>query len=310
MFRRGVRLGARRHCLGVSKVLQNRRGQPAQPRAVATRRPPAPPPRPASAPAKPALERRPRRGRRPHGRGRRGRRRARGDGSRASAATRARTPAPAAPSGDSICRVRPARPDGAAATAKRAPAAPASARRSGAGAAKSWVEASGSVCPPSHPVKAKLDAASLPPPGHGRLRPHRARPLLPRRASGARPTASCPPSVSRLVNADRVHPDDAGSARAARRAPRRPTGSSVASTMRAASPCGERPTSMSEMFTRAAPSTVPTTPITPGRSSLRTTSMWRAGGTSIGVVVEHHDARLASKTRQRAGDRVARRRGA
>ena len=41
-----------------------------------------------------------------------------------------------------------------------------------------------------------------------------------------------------------------------------------------------RPTSMSAMFTPASPSSVPTVPMTPGRSSLVTISMWSAGGTS------------------------------
>ena len=55
----------------------------------------------------------------------------------------------------------------------------------------------------------------------------------------------------------------------------------VASTMSAEPGVGVRPTSMSAMLTPASPSTVPTTPIIPGRSSLRTTSMLVAGGTSV-----------------------------
>ncbi len=43
---------------------------------------------------------------------------------------------------------------------------------------------------------------------------------------------------------------------------------------------GEGPTAIDEMETPAAPSAVPTIPITPGRSSLRTTSMCSDGGTS------------------------------
>ena len=37
---------------------------------------------------------------------------------------------------------------------------------------------------------------------------------------------------------------------------------------------------MSAMFTPESPSTVPTRPMTPGRSSLRTNTMWGDGGTS------------------------------
>ena len=54
----------------------------------------------------------------------------------------------------------------------------------------------------------------------------------------------------------------------------------VARTITADPGVGVRPTSMSAMLTPASPSSVPTMPITPGRSSLRTTSMWSAGGTS------------------------------
>ncbi len=43
---------------------------------------------------------------------------------------------------------------------------------------------------------------------------------------------------------------------------------------------GLGPTAIDEMETPAVPSAVPTIPITPGRSSLRTTSMWVDGGTS------------------------------
>ena len=43
---------------------------------------------------------------------------------------------------------------------------------------------------------------------------------------------------------------------------------------------GLGPTAMDEMETPAAPSAVPTMPIMPGRSSLRTTSMCGDGGTS------------------------------
>ena len=68
---------------------------------------------------------------------------------------------------------------------------------------------------------------------------------------------------------------------------------------------GAGPTSMSAMLTPASPSSVPTTPIMPGRSSLRTTSMWSAGGTSIVWSSTIDDARLAPPADERAGDRVA-----
>ena len=43
---------------------------------------------------------------------------------------------------------------------------------------------------------------------------------------------------------------------------------------------GLGPTAIDEMEMPAVPRAVPTIPITPGRSSLRTTSMWADGGTS------------------------------
>ena len=54
----------------------------------------------------------------------------------------------------------------------------------------------------------------------------------------------------------------------------------VEMTIMAVDVSGLGPTAMDEMETPAAPSAVPTIPITPGRSSLRTTSMWVDGGTS------------------------------
>ena len=44
--------------------------------------------------------------------------------------------------------------------------------------------------------------------------------------------------------------------------------------------CVDGPTAIDDMETSASPSTTPTTPIMPGRSSLRTTSMCSDGGTS------------------------------
>ena len=51
-------------------------------------------------------------------------------------------------------------------------------------------------------------------------------------------------------------------------------------TIMAVAASGLGPTAMDEMETPAAPSAVPTIPITPGRSSLRTTIMCADGGTS------------------------------
>ena len=50
--------------------------------------------------------------------------------------------------------------------------------------------------------------------------------------------------------------------------------------MRAVLPVADGPTAIDEMETPASPMMVPTTPIMPARSSLRTTTMWGAGGTS------------------------------
>ena len=74
-------------------------------------------------------------------------------------------PAPSAPAGDfNLERVRPARPDAARretakpaaakATAAKRPAAKRTSTRASV-ADKTWVEPSGSTCPPSHPIKAK-----------------------------------------------------------------------------------------------------------------------------------------------------------
>ena len=57
-------------------------------------------------------------------------------------------------------------------------------------------------------------------------------------------------------------------------------GDAVEMTIMAVAVSGLGPTAMEEMDTSAAPSAVPTTPMTPGRSSLRTTSMCSEGGTS------------------------------
>ena len=73
-------------------------------------------------------------------------------------------------------------------------------------------------------------------------------------------------------------------------------------TISAASPLGLRPTSMSEMLMPASPSIVPTRPIMPGMSSLCTTSMWRAGGRSTGVLVDADDARRLLLAEQRRRD--------
>src|SRR5439155_849515 len=59
-----------------------------------------------------------------------------------------------------------------------------------------------------------------------------------------------------------------------------PVHGSVARTIRACSPLGLRPSAMSAMLMPAFPNVEPTAPIIPGRSSLRTTSMWRDGGRS------------------------------
>ena len=83
------------------------------------------------------------------------------------------------------------------------------------------------------------------------------------------------------------------------------TASVVASTMTAEPGVGVRPTSMSAMLTPAWPSAVPTTPIMPGRSSLRTTSMLVAGRDVGRVVVEADDAGLAPPAAEGAGDLVA-----
>jgi YrbI family 3-deoxy-D-manno-octulosonate 8-phosphate phosphatase len=58
-------------------------------------------------------------------------------------------------------------------------------------------------------------------------------------------------------------------------------GVAVAITIIALPALGVLPTSMLSMLTPASPNTVPTRPITPGRSSLRTINMNRAGGTSL-----------------------------
>ena len=50
--------------------------------------------------------------------------------------------------------------------------------------------------------------------------------------------------------------------------------------MRAVGPPWLGPTAIDEIEIPAAPRCWPTTPIIPGRSSLRTTSMWADGGTS------------------------------
>jgi hypothetical protein len=139
-------------------VLQSRRGQPQgatpapwQPADV----PPAPPPRPAPVAPKavePAPEPAPEAEPEPE---------PSADEAVTDAdetVTDAAPAAPAAPSGDfDLPRVRPERPKKASPdTAKRA--ATRSTKRTSTRAsvaAKSWVEASGTVCPPSHPVKAK-----------------------------------------------------------------------------------------------------------------------------------------------------------
>jgi hypothetical protein len=152
MFRRGVRLGALAGiAYGVSKVLQNRRSQPP---VAAPWRPadaPAPAPRPAPV-ARPQPEAEPEPATEEVT--------VEVDEAAAEGASESLAgdapPAPPAPTGEfDLPRVRPARPDSAD-TAKRAPARTAKrASKRASVASKSWVEASGSVCPPSHPVKAK-----------------------------------------------------------------------------------------------------------------------------------------------------------
>ena len=66
-----------------------------------------------------------------------------------------------------------------------------------------------------------------------------------------------------------------------------------------------RLTSMSAMFTPALPSSVPTVPITPGRSSFVTITMWSAGGTSNGVSSMLTMRCSLRRAGERAADRVA-----
>ena len=56
------------------------------------------------------------------------------------------------------------------------------------------------------------------------------------------------------------------------------------------------------MLIPAAPRIVPTMPIIPGMSSLRTTSMWLDGGEVDDVVVDADDARRVLLAEERAGD--------
>ena len=62
---------------------------------------------------------------------------------------------------------------------------------------------------------------------------------------------------------------------------------------------------MSAMFTPASPRIVPTRPITPGRSSLRTKTMWGDGGTSTVWPSTMHQAGLGPQPDEGAGDGVA-----
>ena len=97
-----------------------------------------------------------------------------------------------------------------------------------------------------------------------------------------RPTASAPPcaetSAAGCARPRSGRRPASWSLDRCRRGPRSWT--AAPSTIRAATPSGDWPTSMSAMLTPASPRTVPTRPMTPGLSSLRTTSMWSAGGTS------------------------------
>ena len=101
--------------------------------------------------------------------------------------------------------------------------------------------------------------------------------------------------------------DDAGAARKASRIDGSTT--DVGAISITASPGrSERPTSMSAMLMPALPSSVPTVPITPGRSSLVIITMWSTGGTS-NVCPSTNTMRCSLRLQCNVPDRCAHRRG-
>ena len=139
------------------------------------------------------------------------------------------------------------------------------------------------ACPAHHPVKAKLASGIFHVPGGANYDRTQRRPLLPAPTAAAeadglraapsarqRQSSSIALGVDDAVGCARSCVDDLGGHRRRRRQHherrRRPPG-----------PC---PRSMSSMLMPASPRMVPTRPIIPGVSSLRTTSMWLDGGRS------------------------------